>query len=64
MRKSPAGEGGGEPLDVVGAAPRIYDPRGAAFLLQEKLGIARDAGRKSLGSANASSSALVCKDWV
>src|ERR1700720_789013 len=33
-------------LQVVGASPWIYDARGAAFLLQEKLGVARDAGRE------------------
>ena len=34
----------GQPLDVVGAAPRIDDARRAALLLQEELGVARDAG--------------------
>ncbi len=36
----------GQPLDIIGAAPGIDDAVGAAFLLQEQLRIARDAGRE------------------
>jgi hypothetical protein len=54
----------GQPLDVVRAAPGIDRARGARFLLQEQLGVAGDAGEKSVGSASASSSALVCSDCV
>ena len=34
----------GQPLDIIGAAPGIDDAVGAAFLLQEQLRVARDAG--------------------
>ena len=33
-------------LDIVGAAPRVDGLAGAAFLLQEELRVARDAGRE------------------
>ncbi len=39
------GEIVGQPLDVIGAAPRIDDAGRAGFLLQHDLGVARDARR-------------------
>jgi hypothetical protein len=44
--------------------PKGRSPGGARFLLQEQLRVAGDAGRKSVGRASASSSALVCSDCV
>ena len=38
------GEFVSEPLNVIGAAPRIDNAEAACFLLQHNLGIARDAG--------------------
>jgi hypothetical protein len=58
------GQFGGQALDIVGAAQRIDDIGDAGFFLQDQLGVARDAREKSVGSAIASSSALVCSDWV
>ena len=43
MRPGLGGEVVRQPFDIVGAAPRIDDPRGAAFLLQEQLRVAGDA---------------------
>jgi hypothetical protein len=34
------------------------------LLLQDELGVARDRALASVGSASASSKALVCSDWV
>ena len=46
MRARARREVGGQPLDVIGAAPRIDDARRAALLDQEQLGVAGDAGRE------------------
>ena len=46
VRPGPLGEVVGEPLDVVGAGPRVDDAGGAALLLQQQLGVAGDPGRE------------------
>ena len=55
---------GGQPLDIVAAAPGVDDPGQAALRLEEQLGVAAIRAEKSVGSARASSSELVCRHWV
>ena len=54
----------GQAFDVVGPRQRIDHIGHAGFFLQDQLGVARDPAEKSVGSAIASSSALVCSDCV
>ena len=46
VRPRALGEVVGQPLDVVGAGPRVDRPRRAALLLQQQLGVAGDPGRE------------------
>ena len=46
VRPGALGEVVGEPLDVVGAAPRVDGAGGAALLLEQQLGVAGDPGRE------------------
>ena len=46
VRPGPLGEVVGQPLDVVGAGPRVDGARRTALLLEQQLGVAGDPGRE------------------
>jgi hypothetical protein len=54
----------GEPLDIIGAAPGIDDPVVPLSCCRTIWVLRAMRAEKSVGSARASSSALVCSDWV